>query len=205
MKLALLASGRGTNLRAVLQLAERHVEIEPIGFVSDVPACPAETIAKEAGLPTRTVAPSQYASRAAWDAALADSLEALEPDWVVLAGFMRIVGPRVLQAFPSRILNIHPSLLPAFPGLDAPKQAIAAGVRISGCTVHLVDSGIDSGPILAQAAVPVTPEDTAETLHARIQAAEHKLLPSVLLQLIRRHEPPLPVHTPLLVSPSLVI
>jgi phosphoribosylglycinamide formyltransferase-1 len=107
-------------------------------------------------------------------------MAAFEPGLVILAGFMRIVGAAVLARFGGRILNVHPSLLPAFPGMDGPAQAVAAGVRLSGCTVHVVDAGVDTGPILAQAAVPLLPGDDAASLHARVQVAEHTLLPEVI-------------------------
>jgi phosphoribosylglycinamide formyltransferase-1 len=126
-----------------------------------------------------------FADRVAWDAALADALGATAPELVVLAGFMRIVGPAVLSRYERRLINVHPSLLPAFPGIDAPAQAVAKGVAISGCTVHLVDGGVDTGPILAQAAVPVMPGDDAASLHARIQTAEHQLLPAVVAAIAR--------------------
>ena len=107
-------------------------------------------------------------------------MAAFDPELVVLAGFMRIIGPAMLARFPSSIINVHPALLPSFPGLNAPQQALEAGVRITGCTVHLVDSGVDTGPILAQAAVPISPHDNVCTLVARIQRAEHQLLPNVI-------------------------
>src|SRR6185369_11715763 len=136
--------------------------------------------AKERGIETAVVPPKGYASRADWDEALAARVAAASPDLVVLAGFMRIVGAPILARFPHRIVNVHPALLPSFPGTDGPGQAIAKGVRIAGCTVHLVDAGVDTGPILAQAAVPVLPSDDAHTLHARIQVHEHRLLPAVI-------------------------
>jgi phosphoribosylglycinamide formyltransferase-1 len=113
-------------------------------------------------------------------------LQSAGAEWVVLAGYMRMIKPPLLEAFPRRIVNIHPSLLPAFPGLEAWRQALAAGVPETGCTVHYVDAGMDTGEIIAQRAVPVLPGDTAETLHARIQVAEHALYPEVLARLARR-------------------
>jgi phosphoribosylglycinamide formyltransferase-1 len=114
---------------------------------------------------------------------LAEEVTALKPDLVVLAGFMRVLGAPLLERFPGRIINVHPALLPSFPGHDAPQDALDGGVRISGCTVHVVDAGVDTGPILAQAAVPVLVADTADTLHARIQVQEHALLPRVIHQI----------------------
>ena len=126
------------------------------------------------------VSPKAHESREAWDAALAARVGASEAQLVVLAGFMRIVGKAMLERFPNRIVNVHPALLPSFPGAHGAEEAIAKGVRIAGCTVHLVDAGVDTGPILAQAAVPVLPGDDAKTLHARIQVHEHTLLPAVI-------------------------
>ena len=181
LALVVLASGRGSNLRALdAAIDAGRCRARIAAVVGDRPSAPALEHARERGVPTAIVAPKAYPDRDAWDAALADAIAQHAPDLVVLAGFMRIVGARVLARFGGRILNVHPALLPAFPGLDAPAQALAAGVRITGCTVHLVDAGVDTGPILAQAAVPVLPCDDAARLHARIQPAEHRLLPAVV-------------------------
>jgi formyltetrahydrofolate-dependent phosphoribosylglycinamide formyltransferase len=176
-----LASGRGSNLRALAEAIDAgrcHARI--VAVLGDRPSAPALDYARERSIATDVVKPKDYSDRGAWDAALADAIARHTPDLVVLAGFMRIVGAAVLARFAGRIVNVHPALLPAFPGLDAPAQALAAGVRITGCTVHLVDAGVDTGPILAQAAVPVLPGDDAERLHARIQRLEHRLLPAVV-------------------------
>jgi phosphoribosylglycinamide formyltransferase 1 len=181
LKLAVLVSGRGSNLAALIQAIDAgscHARI--VGVLADRPNAPALELARAHGLYTTVVAARQYAERTAWDAALAEQLAALAPELVVLAGFMRLVGSAVLDRFAGRIVNVHPALLPAFPGLDAPAQAIAARVCLSGCTVHVVDAGVDTGPVLAQAAVPVLVSDDAAALHARIQKAEHALLPAVL-------------------------
>jgi len=181
LKVAVLASGRGSNLEALLAAIDAgRCAAELVGVLSDRAAAPALTLASARAIPTRTVLPRDYADRDAWDVALAASIAELAPDLVVLAGFMRIVGSAVLARFPRRLVNVHPSLLPSFAGIDAPGQAIAAGVRISGCTVHLVDAGIDTGPVLAQAAVPVLAADDGPSLHARIQRSEHALLPAVV-------------------------
>ena len=119
----------------------------------------------------------------AWNRSLADEVASLKPDLVVLAGFMRVLGAPLLDRFPGQIINVHPALLPSFPGHNGPQDALDGGVRISGCTVHIVDAGVDTGPILAQAAVPVLANDTAETLHARIQIQEHQILPRVIHQI----------------------
>jgi phosphoribosylglycinamide formyltransferase-1 len=181
MKTALLASGRGSNVRSILDRVDAgRCHAVPVGLVSDRKDAPALDLARERGLPAIVVSPKDHPSRAAWDEALAAAVAELAPDLVVLAGFMRILGEPMLARFGGRIVNIHPSLLPAFPGKDSPAQALAAGVKISGCTVHVVDAGVDSGPILAQGAVPVLLEDDAESLHARIQTVEHRLLPEVI-------------------------
>ncbi len=181
MDLVVLASGRGSNLRAIAQaIDEGRCRARIAAVLSDKASAEALVFAKERGLPTSVVPPKAFPSREHWDRALADEVASFSPGLVVLAGFMRIVGAATLARFPYRIVNVHPALLPSFPGTDGPAQAIAKGVRISGCTVHLVDSGIDTGPILAQAAVSVLPGDDAASLHARIQRAEHRLLPAVI-------------------------
>jgi phosphoribosylglycinamide formyltransferase-1 len=136
--------------------------------------------ARSRGFDTSVVRPSDHADRASWDAALASEVGSVAPDLVVLAGFMRLLGSAMLQRFSRRILNVHPALLPLFPGIDAVPQALAAGVRVSGCSVHLVDAGVDTGPVIAQAVVPVLQDDDADALHTRIQRAEHRLLPRVI-------------------------
>jgi formyltetrahydrofolate-dependent phosphoribosylglycinamide formyltransferase len=186
MRLSVLVSGRGSNLQALLRAADQGQCPVEVGCVlSDREGAPALELARARGIATQVVHAKSYADRASWDLALADALSATTPDLVVLAGFMRIVGPAVLSRFERRLINVHPSLLPAFPGMDAPAQAVAKGVALSGCTVHLVDGGVDTGPILAQAAVPVLPGDDAASLHARIQGAEHQLLPAVIAAIAR--------------------
>ena len=181
MRCVVLVSGRGSNLRALLEAIDRgscHATV--VGVVADRAGCDALELARERGLPVRVVRPRDHVDRAAWDLALEEAIAGLEPELVMLAGFMRIVGDAVLARFGGRIVNVHPSLLPAFPGMDAPRQALEARVRISGCTVHLVDRGVDTGPILAQAAMRVHDGDDAASLHARIQTMEHVLLPHVV-------------------------
>lgn len=181
MKLAVLVSGTGSNLRAIVAAIDAGTCAATVALVaSDRESAPALAFAAQRGIPTAVIKPKDYADRATWDVALAERVANVGPDLVVLAGFMRIVGAPILARFPHRIVNVHPALLPAFPGTDGPAQAIAKGVRIAGCTVHLVDAGVDTGPILAQAAVPVLPGDDAHALHARIQVFEHRLLPAVI-------------------------
>lgn len=180
LRLAVLVSGRGSNLRALSDAIDAgRCAADIVSVVADRP-CEALGFARERDLATRVVRPKEHADRAAWDAALAQAIGDAEPHWVVLAGFRRIVGDAVLSRFGGRIVNVHPSLLPAFPGLHAPRQAIEANVRVAGCTVHLVDAGVDTGPILAQAALRVAADDDEGSLHRRIQALEHRLLPEVV-------------------------
>lgn len=181
LALAVLVSGRGSNLQALLAAIDRGACDAEVGCVlSDRANAPALTLASERGIATDVIAAKAYGDRADWDRALAERIAASGAQLVVLAGFMRLVGPAVLARFAGRIINVHPALLPAFPGMDAPEQAIRARVCISGCTVHVVDAGVDTGPVLAQAAVPVLPGDDALSLHARIQTTEHTLLPAVV-------------------------
>jgi phosphoribosylglycinamide formyltransferase-1 len=179
MKLGVLVSGAGTNLGALLA-AMRAGDLAPAeiaAVVSNRPGAGALERAAEAGVPAEVVDHRAFLTRADFEEALLASLEARGVEGVILAGFMRVLTSRFIDAFPGRIINTHPALCPAFPGVDAPRQAIEHGVKVSGCTVHLVDAGVDTGPIILQAAVLVEPDDTAETLHRRIQREEHRLLP----------------------------
>ena len=183
MKIAVLVSGNGTNLQALLD-AEARGELAPAEIavvVSNRPGVPALGRAERAGKRAITVDHKQFKDRTAFEDALLAHLG--EIDAVVLAGFMRVLTTRFIDRFPNRILNTHPSLLPAFPGTDGPAQAIAYGVKTSGVTVHFVDTSLDGGPIIAQAAVPVLPGDDAAALHRRIQVEEHQLLPRVVQRL----------------------
>jgi phosphoribosylglycinamide formyltransferase-1 len=180
-RLAVLISGRGTNLAAIQRaIDEGRCDANIALVVSDRPSAQGLVFAAERGLRTAVVKLRDYPTREAWDEALTQRVAEAEPQLVVTAGFMKIVGPAFLARFSPRIINTHPALLPLFPGTDGPGLAIAAGVRVSGCTVHVVDGGVDSGPILAQAAVPVLPGDTRESLHERILRVEHRLLPTVI-------------------------
>ena len=154
-----------------------------VGVFSDRSKAQALEYARERGIPAAAVPLRKGDDRDLWNVTLAETVVAAKPDVVVLAGFMRVLGEPLLEAFPGRIINVHPALLPSFPGHTGPQDAIDGGVRLSGCTVHVVDSGVDTGPIIAQAAVPVLPDDTASTLHRRVQAQEHRLLPSVIHQI----------------------
>lgn len=181
MRLVVLVSGRGSNLRSIAHaIDEGRCAATIAAVVSDKADAPALEFARERSVATEVVPFRKGDDRAAWNATLAATVASHAPDLVVLAGFMRILGPDVIDRFAGRIVNVHPALLPAFPGHDGPAQAVRAGVRISGCTVHLVDHGVDTGPILAQGAVPVLPTDDAASLHARIQTVEHDLFPRVI-------------------------
>lgn len=176
-----LASGSGTNLQALLDAcADPSFPAAVVVVGSDRPAAFALERARAAGVPTFAVLRRDHPDREAFDRAMAGRLRDHGVEWVCLAGYMRLATPAFLDRFPGRVLNIHPSLLPAFPGLHAQQQAFDHGVKVAGCTVHLVDSGTDTGPIVAQAAVPVGADDDAEALRLRILAAEHALYPRVL-------------------------
>lgn len=179
-RVVLLASGAGTLAQNVLDsITDPDCAYRVVGLVSDRD-CEAVTRAANAGLATAVVRPGDHADRAAWDGALRDAVRDLEPDWVVSAGFMRILGESFLSEFPGRVLNTHPALLPSFPGAHAVRDALAYGVSVTGCTVHLVDTGVDTGPVISQRAVDVLPEDTEATLHERIKVVEREMLVDVL-------------------------
>ena len=179
--LGVLVSGSGTNLQAVIDAVASGRLRAKIGVVlSNVATAKALDRARAAGIATVVLDHKAHASREAFDAAVVEVLRSHGVSCVVLAGFMRIITATLLDAFPQRVVNIHPSLLPAFPGVHAQAQALKYGVRVSGCTVHLVDGGTDTGPILAQATVPVLDGDTEDTLRDRILVKEHELLPEVL-------------------------
>lgn len=174
-RLVVLASGSGSTLQAVLDLhVAGRVEVAAVGV--DRVGTGAQVRAEAAGVPVFCQRLAEHPDRAAWDDALAVAIGSYTPDWVLLAGFLRLVGPPVLTRFGGRLLNMHPALLPSFPGLHAPRDALAHGVKITGTTLFLVDAGTDSGPIVAQRAVAVLDGDTEESLHERIKHAERALL-----------------------------
>jgi phosphoribosylglycinamide formyltransferase-1 len=177
VRLGVLVSGAGTNLQALLDADIAPATIAVV--VSNNPNAAALDRARAAGIAT-VVVDHRGREREAFEDALLESLAQHRVEAVVLAGFMRVLSERFVGAFPQRIVNTHPSLLPAFPGLGAPAQAIAHGVKLAGATIHFVDGSVDGGPIIAQAAVPVLPGDDAASLHARIQREEHRLLPDVV-------------------------
>jgi len=185
MNVGVLVSGNGTNLQALLDaeargaLAPAHVAV----VISNVAGVRALDRAAAAGVPAVVVDHKRFASRAAFEDEVLRELAARGVEAVVLAGFMRVLTPHFVDRFPLRIVNTHPSLLPAFPGTDAPAQALAHGVKLAGVTVHFVDASLDGGPIIAQACVAVRAGDDAAALHARIQVEEHRLLPEVVRSL----------------------
>jgi phosphoribosylglycinamide formyltransferase-1 len=189
LKIAVLGSGKGSNFRAILSaIMEGHLRVTPVLAASDVADAGILTLADNLGIPTTVIHESKFATRLSEEveSRLVEELQASGAELIVLAGYMRLVKAPLLEAFPRRIINIHPSLLPSFPGLEAWRQALTAGVKITGCTVHFVDSGMDTGEIIAQSEVSILPGDTPETLHARIQEAEHELYPEVLARFAKQ-------------------
>lgn len=186
LRLGVLGSGKGSNLGAIADAIKAgQVSAEVVLVISDVAEAGILARAREHGLAAEFIAPGKFRTKLDDQAetAYVQRLQAACVDLIVLAGFMRILKGEFLRAFPNRVINIHPSLLPAFPGLEAWKQALEYGVKVTGCTVHVVDQGIDSGPILAQETVPVLAGDTAEGLHERIQQVERRLYPQVIAAL----------------------
>jgi phosphoribosylglycinamide formyltransferase-1 len=185
-RLAILGSGQGTNFVALQEAIQAgQLDAEIVLVASDKPDAPILARAAAFGLPTATLVPSPFKTKLSpeGELALVDLLQKHGAEWVILAGYMRVVKEPLLRAFPNRIINIHPSLLPAFKGLRAWEQALAAGAHETGCTVHYVNEQVDGGAIIAQERVLVLPTDTPESLHARIQVAEHRLFPAALQHL----------------------
>ncbi len=177
LRIAVLASGAGSNLQALIDAtAAGALHACIVGVFSDRPSCRAVARARAAGIPVVARKPGAYASREAFDAALFADVDAAQPDLIVCAGYMRIISADAIQARPNRMINLHPSLLPAFKGLHTHQRALDAGVAEHGASVHVVTAGLDDGPVLAQARVPVEPGDDADTLAARVRTVEHPLL-----------------------------
>jgi phosphoribosylglycinamide formyltransferase-1 len=180
VRLGILISGRGSNFEAIANsIARKKLDAEIAIVISNRANAPGLDIARERGIPLRVIA-SAGLERDAYDKLLIEELQTHQVDLVCLAGFMRLLSASVIRAFPNRVLNIHPSLLPAFSGLDAQRQALGYGVRIAGCTVHFVDEFLDSGPIIIQSAVPVLEGDSVESLSARILVQEHLIYPKAI-------------------------
>jgi len=187
-RLGVLGSGKGSNFAAIADAcAAGHVPARPVLVLSDVETAGILDLARQRGIAAEYLPPGKYRTKLdeEAEARYIQRLQEARVDLVVLAGFMRILKGPFLQAFEGRVVNIHPSLLPAFPGLEAWKQALEYGVKVTGCTVHFVDQGVDTGPIIGQRMVPVLDEDTPETLHARIQQAERQLYPACIAAIAR--------------------
>lgn len=180
-RLGVLISGRGSNLQSIIDaVAEGTLPASVAIVISNRAEAAGLQRARAAGIEAVHVSPREHSDRASYDRALADLLKSRSVDLVCLAGFMRLVGEPLIDAFPSRILNVHPSLLPAFPGLEAQRQALEHGVRVSGATVHLVTAELDGGPIIVQSAVPVLDDDTVDSLSGRILVEEHRIYPEAI-------------------------
>ena len=180
-RVAILISGRGSNMQSLVNaMSAGEIPADPVLVLSNKSRAAGLDWAKAQGIPTAVVTKCRYATREDHDTAILEQLDSVSPDLICLAGYMRLLSPAFISAYPERILNIHPSLLPVFPGLDAQQQAIDYGVRVSGCTVHFVDEVCDHGPILMQAAVPVTDTDDAESLSRRILVEEHRIYPQAV-------------------------
>ncbi len=214
LRLGVLASGGGTNLQAIIdRIQDGTLNAEVALILSNKPSAGALQRGRQAGIPILCIDQRDYRNRIEFDQAMVKALAEAGVELVVLAGFMRLISQEFLDAFPDRILNIHPALLPAFAGLNAQQQALQYGAKISGCTVHFVDSGVDTGPIVIQAAVPVLESDTVETLSARILRQEHRIYPEAIrlfaegrLRLIDRQvqiTPPLDNSEDALIHPPL--
>jgi phosphoribosylglycinamide formyltransferase 1 len=184
VRLAVLLSGRGSNFQAIHEaIARGELEAEIVSVISNRPDAAGIARARQLGYDAHVVDHKQFATRAAHEGEVLRILDEARPDYIVLAGYMRLLSPAFVERWRDRILNIHPSLLPAFPGVDAQAQAIAHGAKVSGCTVHFVDENLDAGPIVLQRTVPVLPEDTPESLSARILVEEHKAYVEALRKL----------------------
>lgn len=184
--IAVFASGSGTNLQALLDYGKAHTEwpAKVALVVSDKPQCLAVERARQSGVPVFAGEPRGYADKAAFEADVLQHLRQHDVEWLVLAGYMRLVGPALLHTFPNRILNIHPSLLPHFPGRTAVRDALAAGVAKTGVTVHLVDEGIDTGQVIAQVTVPIPAGMTEAELLVRVHQVEHELYPATVSRVL---------------------
>lgn len=183
MRILVMVSGSGTNLQSILDaVAAGDLAVDIVAVGADKP-CTGIDRAQAKGIETFQVLPGDYATRPEWNRALEEKIASYAPDYIIFAGFMRIVDAQLVERFAGRIINTHPALLPSFPGAHGVRDALAHGVKITGLTVHLVDAGVDTGPILAQAAVPVLDGDTEESLHERIKVEERKLLVATIAQL----------------------
>ncbi len=177
-KVAVAVSGNGSNLQAIIDSAIEGVQIAPV--ICDRPGAPAIGRAQRGGIPVEVVDRSGFTSRGGFEDEIVKRLAPYEPDLIALAGFMRVLSPSFVKHFAGRIINLHPSLLPDFPGMNAISRALKSGAESTGCTVHFVDEGVDTGPVIARAEVPIEPGDTEETLAEKIHAQEHRTYPEVI-------------------------
>ncbi|MFC7440751.1 phosphoribosylglycinamide formyltransferase [Laceyella putida] len=185
MSIAVFASGSGSNFQTLVEESRRQQWPLPIRLlVCDKPGAKVLERAEQLGVPAVSVSPKEFVDKAAFEAFLLSELSKHQIEWIVLAGYMRLIGSTLLEAYPWRIVNIHPSLLPAFPGKNAIEQAVEYGVKVSGVTVHFVDAGMDTGPIIAQVPVQLDEQDNVESFAAKIHQAEHRLYPEVVYRLI---------------------
>ena len=185
-RLVVLVSGTGTNLQALLDATQDPAYgAEVVGVGADRDGVEGLVRAEKAGVPTFTRRVADFTSRGQWESSLTETVAAFEPQIVVLAGFMKLVGPEFLGRFPGRVVNTHPALCPAFPGTTGPADALAYGVKVTGATLFVVDEGVDTGPIIAQTVVPVAPEDDVDSLHERIKVAERTMLVDTVGQMAR--------------------
>lgn len=190
LKLGIMASGSGTNFEAVAQaIKDGQLFAQIQVLIYNNPDAKVAQRAERWGVPAVLLNHRDFKSREEFDRQIVQTLQQYQVEWPIMAGWMRVVTQVLVDAFPNQIINIHPSLLPSFPGIRAVEQALSAGVKIAGCTVHLLTLAVDSGPILMQAAVPILPDDTVETLHARIQVQEHRILPLAIALAAAQHAP----------------
>ncbi|MCM3728859.1 phosphoribosylglycinamide formyltransferase [Neobacillus cucumis] len=189
MKIAVFASGTGSNFSAILESIQSNkiINVEVVLLVSDRPKALAVQKARDERIPVFTFKANDFPNKQVYEEKILNELTEREVDFIVLAGYMRLLGPVLLQAYDGKIINVHPSLLPAFAGKDAIGQALDYGVKVTGVTVHYVDEGMDTGPIIDQRAVTIDPDETRETLTKKIQEQEHRLLPEVIQRLAYRH------------------
>jgi phosphoribosylglycinamide formyltransferase-1 len=181
LQIAALASGTGSNVKAILDcIKSGRLDARVVALLSDNPSAKALRMAEERGVPVWAKDFKEYPDRESFDKAMMEVIAAHGADTIVLAGYMRLLSPLFVQAYPRRILNIHPALLPSFPGLHGPRDALAYGVKVTGVSVHFVEEDMDAGPLIIQAAVPVRAIDSEESLHARIQMMEHRIYPQAL-------------------------
>lgn len=183
--IAIFASGTGSNFQNIVEAVERkELEAKIALLVCDKIGAPVVEKAKKANIPFFQFNPKEYASKADYERVILEKLREYDVEWIILAGYMRLIGPTLLASYPNKIINIHPSLLPAFPGKDAIGKAYRAKVKTTGVTIHYVDEGIDTGPIIAQQEIPIDPEDTLADLEEKIHQVEHELYPKVIQRLL---------------------